>query len=95
METREKLIELYDLYKNVLTDKQKKYFEYYYFEDMSLTEISENLGVSKSIVGKTLKITEEKIKKFEKALNLKEINDLILNSENKKLIDKFNKIIYK
>lgn len=95
METREELIELYDLYKNVLTDKQRKYFEYYYFEDMSLTEISENLGVSKSIIGKMLKITEEKLRKFEKALHLKEISDLILSSENKKLIDRFNEIVYK
>lgn len=92
---REKLIELYDLYKNILTIKQREYFEYYYFEDMSLTEIAENLGVSKAIVGKTLKIANEKIKKTEEALHLKEINDLIIGTEDKKLIEEFINIIYK
>ena len=28
--------ELYDLYGNLLTDKQRKYFEDYYFNNMSL-----------------------------------------------------------
>lgn len=92
---REKLIELYDLYKNVLTLKQREYFEYYYFEDMSLSEISENLIVSKSIVGKTIKIVENKLKEYEKFLHLNEISDLIINSRNKDLINKFNNIIDK
>ena len=53
MKERINLINLYDTYKNLLTKKQQEYFEYYYFEDNSLSEIADNLGVSKTIVGKT------------------------------------------
>src|SRR5574344_2434471 len=95
MKEREKLIELYDLYKNILTNKQREYFEYYYFEDMSLSEISENLVVSKSIVSKTIKIVENKLKDYESFLHLNEISDLIIDTCNKSLIDKFNSIINK
>ena len=30
---------LYDCYQSLLTEKQKKYFEDYYFENLSLSEI--------------------------------------------------------
>lgn len=92
---REKIIELYDLYKNILTNKQREYFEYYYFEDMSFSEISQNLNVSKSNIGKVIKVVENKLKTLENVLHLKEINDLILSSKNQKLIDKYLEIIYK
>ena len=92
---REKIIELYDLYKNILTNKQREYFEYYYFEDMSFSEISHNLNVSKSNIGKVIKVVENKLKTLENVLHLKEINDLILSSKNQKLIEKYLEIIYK
>ena len=92
---REKIIELYDLYKNILTNKQREYFEYYYFEDMSFSEISQNLNVSKSNIGKVIKVVENKLKTLENVLHLKEINDLILSSKNQKLIEKYLEIIYK
>ncbi|MBQ3142268.1 MAG: DNA-binding protein [Bacilli bacterium] len=92
---REKIIELYDLYKNILTNKQREYFEYYYFEDMSFSEISYNLNVSKANIGKVIKVVENKLKTLENVLHLKEINDLILSSKNQKLIDKYLEIIYK
>ena len=34
IEQREELIELYDIYYSLLTDKQKEYFEEYYFDDL-------------------------------------------------------------
>ena len=37
---------LYDCYKELLTDKQKMYFEDYYFNNLSLSEIAENYDVS-------------------------------------------------
>ena len=42
IQKREELIELYDLYYELLTDKQKDYFEEYYFIDLSITEIALN-----------------------------------------------------
>ena len=35
---REELIELYDLYYSLLTDKQQQYFENYYFMDLTAEE---------------------------------------------------------
>ena len=33
--------ELYDLYGDLLTDKQKKYFEDYYFNNLSFSEMAD------------------------------------------------------
>ena len=40
------LIILYDYYGNLLTSSQQNYFVEYYFNNLSLSEISENLNVS-------------------------------------------------
>lgn len=95
MKDREYIISLYDLYKKALTTKQKKYFEYYYYEDESLTEISENLKVSKAIVSKMLKSVEEKLKKYEDSFHLYEVSKLINKSKDKRLIKEIENIIYK
>ena len=36
-----KISQLYDFYSDLLSDKQKQYLNDYYFNDLSLTEISE------------------------------------------------------
>ena len=41
MNDREYIIILYDYYSELLSDKQRLYFEEYYFNNLSLTEISE------------------------------------------------------
>ena len=68
------IIGLYDLYQNLLTDKQKVYFESYYFDNFSITEISENLEVSRNAVHDQLKRTVSKLYDFELKLNIKEID---------------------
>jgi len=45
---REELISLYDVYGVLLTDKQKSYFEEYYFDDLSFSEIALNHGISRN-----------------------------------------------
>ena len=40
MKEREYLIILYDFYSELLNDKQRQYFEDYYFNNLSLGEIS-------------------------------------------------------
>ena len=52
-----KINKLYDLYKELLTDKQKEYFEAFYFENMSLHEIAENYNVSRNAVYSQLNLT--------------------------------------
>jgi predicted DNA-binding protein YlxM (UPF0122 family) len=72
MKEREYLLSLYELYNKLLTEKERTYFEYYYFEDYSLQEIADNNEVSKSYVGKYINGIEDKLNHFESALNLYE-----------------------
>ena len=55
MNEREYLIILYDFYGELLSDKQREYFEDYYFNNLSLGEISENEDVSRNAVHKSIK----------------------------------------
>ncbi len=73
------LTNLYDIYNLLLTDKQKEYFKLYYFDDLTLDEISENLGVTKANVSKkilaatrVLESMEEKLRLLEKRNKLKQ-----------------------
>ena len=61
MEDRIYLIDLYDIYGELLDEKKRIYFESYYFDNLSLGEIGENLGVSRNAVHKQLKVVEEKL----------------------------------
>ena len=89
------LILMYDYYKQLLDDKEKKYFEYYYFDNMSLQEISENFNVSRNAVHKQLKKVKEKWENYEAKLNIIEksnklkkiINTIEDENLKKKLID--------
>ena len=38
---------LFDFYGEVLTERQKEFFDLYYNEDLSLSEIAENYGISR------------------------------------------------
>ncbi|MBR6950012.1 MAG: hypothetical protein IKH54_07505 [Bacilli bacterium] len=62
--------ELYDLYSSLLTDKQRQYFEDYYFHNLSFSEMGENYNVSRNAIFKQLKITKEKLDEFESNLKL-------------------------
>ncbi|BDV02242.1 MAG: hypothetical protein HPAVJP_1310 [Candidatus Hepatoplasma vulgare] len=58
------LIEKYDQYKNLLTEKQRNVFEKYYFKDYSMQEIAEMLNITKPAVNDLLKRTEKILKKY-------------------------------
>ena len=79
------LIDLYDIYSDLLNDKKKVYFEYYYFDNLSLSEISENLNISRTAVHKSLKNIEDKLKFYEEKLELYK-----KRKELKEIIDKIN-----
>ena len=49
---------LFDYYGELLNDKQKEYFKSYYFDNLSLQEISDNMNVSRNAVSKELKLIE-------------------------------------
>lgn len=90
---REKIIKLYDIYKNLLTDKQKQYFEYYYFEDLSLKEIGENLSVTKSLVGKTINTITDKLNEYDEKLGLFNLYEAISNIKDKDTREHLESII--
>ena len=87
---------LYDIYGDLLTEKERKYFEAYYFDNLSLGEISENMDVSRNAVHKSIKLVIEKLNEFESKLHLKEKNEIlskIINSINdEELKEKLNEI---
>ena len=73
-------LELFDLYKKMLTEYQREVFELYYFYDYTLQEIADSKKISKNAVHDNLKkteksllIMEEKIGffKFKKQVNKK------------------------
>lgn len=69
---RELICGLYDLYANLLTEKQKNYFEDYYFMDLSLAEIAENNNVSRNAVFDQIKRTVNALLEIEEAIKLNE-----------------------
>lgn len=70
MDNRDYLIILYDYYGELLNEKQREYFELYYFDNLSLGEISENLNVSRNAVHKTIKLVMDKLLFYEDKLKV-------------------------
>lgn len=70
MDKRNYLIILYDFYGELLNDKQKDCFEDYYFNNLSLGEISENMNLSRNAIYKNIKTSEDKLYYYEDKLNL-------------------------
>lgn len=85
------IIDLFDYYGELLTDKQIKYFKDYYFDNLTLSELSENYSISRSAVHKTIKealdkllFYEDKLKLLSKSKEIKKIiNDLDDDLKNK------------
>lgn len=77
MDYRLHLISLYDIYGKLLTKKQQEYFEDYYFNNLTLSEISENYGVTRTAVHNQLKESEEKLEYYESVLNIEQRNKKI------------------
>ena len=83
MENYERLIILYDYYGELFNDKQREWFEEYYFNNLSLAEIAENEDKSRNAVHKSIKNVVNKLYEYESILGLYE-KDLKL----KKIIEK-------
>jgi len=77
---------LMDFYGDMLTDRQRSFLEYYYVDDLSLSEIAENEGITRQGVRDAIKRAESQLFEMEERLGLakrfeevqqglKEIND--------------------
>ena len=69
---------LYDFYKELFTDKQRLYFEDYYWNNLSLGEIAINYEVSRNAIHNQLKIIEDKLLELEDKLKLFEKREKII-----------------
>lgn len=80
--------ELYDLYGELLTDKQKKYFEDYYFNNYSFAEMADQYDVSRNAMFKQIHIVMDRLDEYENILGLRKKREEIL-----KVLDKAPKDI--
>ncbi len=74
-----RLNELYDIYGELLTEKQRTYYEYYYLKDYSLSEISEILKVSRNAVHMQLKNVVNHLENYEDKLKILDKKEKISN----------------
>ncbi|MGI6559123.1 MAG: YlxM family DNA-binding protein [Limnochordia bacterium] len=61
---------LFDLYGQLLTDRQREIFILYYHDDLSLGEIAENIQISRQGVYDTLQRVEQALLDLERSLGL-------------------------
>lgn len=61
---------LLDIYGKALTDKQNDVLDLYYNNDLSLSEIGEDLGISRQGVRDSIKRGEDSLKFYEELLGL-------------------------
>ena len=66
------IIDLYDIYGSLLTEKQRAYFEDYYFLDLSLSEMAENYGISRNGVFDQIKRASNTLMDYENHIHLLE-----------------------
>lgn len=62
------LVVFFDLYGALLSDRQREVFDYYYNDDLSLAEISENLSITRQGVLENIKKAEAKLRVAEQKL---------------------------
>lgn len=82
-----KVAELLDIYGNLLNEKQRTSLEFYYYDDLSLSEIAENIGVSRQGVRDVIKRAESFLFFAEQELKLLEKREALL-----KTISQFKKL---
>ncbi|MBR1679570.1 MAG: DNA-binding protein [Bacilli bacterium] len=74
--------ELFSCYGGLLTNREQDLFELYYEENLSMGEIAQLKGISRSGVGASIKKIEEKLEHYEKVIHkrfmvkkMSELND--------------------
>jgi predicted DNA-binding protein YlxM (UPF0122 family) len=88
---------LYDIYNQLLTDKQREYFSYYFKDNYSLSEIAEILDVSRNAVHLQIKNVVKNLEELDIKLGIieqnKKISKLLKALEKEKLSGETMEII--
>lgn len=106
MEKIVKVAQLYDVYGQLLNEKQRDVINCYYNEDLSLQEIADNDGKTKQAISDMINRSVDKLFEFENELSLLksktelkasllDIRELIESSNNNEAIRKLTEIIEK
>ena len=70
MEEKIKISILLEIYGKLLTEKQNEYMGYYYNEDLSLSEIADNDGITRQAVREIIVKSKNKLEEYENKLQL-------------------------
>ena len=68
MDKKVEISMLWQIYGNLLTEKQNEYIDYYYNQDLSLSEIAENDNITRQAVRDIIKKGERKLFEYEEKL---------------------------
>lgn len=68
MDKKVEISMLWQIYGKLLTEKQYEYIDYYYNEDLSLSEIAENDNITRQAVRDIIKKGERKLFEYEEKL---------------------------
>lgn len=88
MEEKLKQAYLYDFYGELLNDHQRNVYEDFYFNDLTLSEIAEEEGISRQGVHDLVKRSARALEEYEKKLHLV---DKFLNMKSK--VEKIQKLV--
>ena len=88
MEEKLKQAYLYDFYGELLNDHQRNVYEDFYFNDLTLSEIAEEEGISRQGVHDLVKRSARALEEYEKKLHLV---DKFLNIKSK--VEKIQKLV--
>lgn len=78
IEKTERINNLLDLYKDLLTDKQQEIMDMYYLYDLSLSEIAQDTNTTRAAVYDLIKRTSKTLENYEEKLHLLEKRNKLL-----------------
>lgn len=92
---------LYDLYGGLLSKNQKVVYEYHVIDDLSFSEIGEELNISRQAAYDLFRLADKKLKEIDSKLGLstkfqdieKYARDILRKSKDREIINLSNKII--
>lgn len=99
MEEKIRISMLLQIYGKLLTEKQFEFMDFYYNEDLSLSEIAENQNITRQAVREILAKSKNKLEEYEEKVmfyeKINKINPLLdkLEKTNRKEIQEIRKIL--